>query len=148
MKYFIYYSASGNDDFLAEQLKAIGFEIVKVEMIKPIKKVGFFSILKYGFRAGRQKREKIKVLHIELKEDDQVVVGSPIWNDRLSTPMNTVLDILELNKETTEFIVYPAGETANKVKDQLKDRGFIKEPIVFPHPLKSQDKIGEIIKQL
>ena len=148
MKYFVYFSASGNGDFLAEQLKAKGFEIVKVEMVKPIKKVGFFSILKYGFRAGAQKKEKIKELNLELKEDDQVVVGSPIWNDRLSTPINTVLDVLSLNKETTTFIVYPAGETANKVRNQLKDRGFIKEPIVFPHPLKSQDKIEEIIKQL
>ena len=148
MKYFIYFSASGNGDFLAEQLKAKGFEIIKVELAKPIKKVGFFTILKFGFRAGAQKREKIKELNIEIKEDDQVVVGSPIWNDRLSTPINTVLDVLSLNKETTEFIVYPAGETANKVKNQLKERGFIKEPIIFPHPLKSQDKIEEIINQL
>ena len=148
MKYFIYFSASGNGDFLAEQLKAKGFEIIKVELVKPIKKVGFFTILKFGFRAGAQKREKIKELNIEIKEDDQVVVGSPIWNDRLSTPINTVLDVLGLNKETTEFIVYPAGETANKVKNQLKERGFIKEPIIFSHPLKSQDKIEEIINQL
>ena len=148
MKYFIYFSASGNGDYLAEQLKTKDFEIVKVEMLKPIKKVGFFTILKFGFRAGAQKREKIKELNIEIKEDDQVVVGSPIWNDRLSTPINTVLDVLSLHKETTEFIVYPAGETANKVKNQLKERGFIKEPIIFPHPLKSQDKIEEVINQL
>ena len=39
MKYFIYYSASGNGDFIAEKLKEKGYEPLKVEMVKPIKKI-------------------------------------------------------------------------------------------------------------
>ena len=146
MKYFIYFSLSGNGDFIAEKLKEKGYEPIKVEMIKPIKKVGFFSMMKYGFKAGLSKREKIKPLNLDLKEDDEVIIGSPIWNDRLATPINTVLALLGLNKETTSFLVYPAGETANKVKNQLKKLGFKKEPIIYPHPLKDQEKINEIIK--
>ncbi len=148
MKYFIYFSVSGNGDFLADRFKEKGFQPVKVELIKPIKKVGFFTILKFGFRAGLQKKEKIKEINIDLKEGDEVIIGSPIWNDRLSTPINAVLSQLALNKETTSFIVYPAGETAKKVVDQLKKLGFSKEPIVYPHPLKSPEQFEVALKQL
>ena len=45
-KYFIYFSATGNGDFLAELLKQKGYEPVKVEMVKQMGKVGFWKILK------------------------------------------------------------------------------------------------------
>ena len=148
MKYFVYFSASGNGDFIANFLKEKGYEIVKVETLKPFGKVNFFRILKYGFRAGAQKKEKIKELNIELKEDDEVVIGSPIWNDRLSTPINTVLDKIEFNKETTKFIVYPAGDKAVKVVGQLEKLGFKNQPIIYQYPLKNQEKINDILSYL
>ncbi len=145
-KYFVYFSASGNGDFIAEKLKEKGYQPVKVEMVKPIKKVGFFTILKFGFRAGAKKKEKIQDINIEFKEDDEVVIGSPIWNDRLSTPINALLEKYPFNKETTKFIVYPAGETAKKVVNQLKQLGFKNEPIIYPHPLKDPNKLEELFK--
>ena len=148
MKYFIYFSASGNGDFIASFLKEKGYEIVKVETLKPFGKVNFFRILKYGFRAGAQKREKIKDINLELKEDDIVVIGSPIWNDRLSTPINTVLDKIAFNKESTKFIVHPAGDSAKKVFEQIKKLGFKNEPLVYSYPLKNQDKINDILNYL
>ena len=147
-KYFVYFSASGNGDFVAEKLKENGYQPVKVEMVKPIKKVGFFTILKFGFRAGAKKKEKIQDINIEFKEDDEVVIGSPIWNDRLSTPINALLDKYPFNKETTKFIVYPAGETAKKVITQLEKLGFKEAPIVIQYPLKYQEKALELIKNL
>ena len=148
MKYFVYFSASGNGDFIANFLKERGYEIVKVETLKPFGKVNFFRILKYGFRAGAQKREKIKDINLELKSDDEVVIGSPIWNDRLSTPINTVLDKIAFNKETTKFLVYPAGEKANKVFEQIEKLDFKNKPFVYPNPLKNQDKINDILNYL
>ena len=145
MKYFVYFSASGNGDFIAECLKELGYTPIKVEMIKPIKKINFFSIMKYGFRAGMNKKEKIKELNLGLKDDDEVVIGSPIWNDKLSTPINTLLDKYSFNKETTNFILYPAGEGTNKSLIQLEKLGFKNKPIVYSNPLKNQDKVKELL---
>ena len=147
-KYFIYFSLTGNGDDLAEQLKEKGYEPIKVEMVKKPKKVGFFTILKYGGRAMTKKREKINELKIDLHDDDLVIVGSPIWNDRLSTPIWTVLDQLKLNKETTKFILYPAGKSTNKSKVQLQKLGFVLEPLVVPYPLKYVEETKELIKDL
>lgn len=146
MKYFVYFSASGNGDFIAEYLKELGYTPIKVEMIKPIKKINFFSIMKYGFRAGMNKKEKIKELNLGLKDDDEVVIGSPIWNDKLSTPINTLLDKYSFNKETTNFILYPAGEGTNKSLIQLEKLGFKNKPIVYSNPLKNQEKAKELLK--
>ena len=54
-KYFVYFSVTGNGDFLASELKQYGYTPIKVEMVKPIKKVGFWFILKYGGRATFKK---------------------------------------------------------------------------------------------
>ena len=147
-KYFVYFSASGNGDFLASELEKKGYKPVKIELEKPIKKVGFFAILKYGGRAMLSKREKIKDISLELQNDDLVIVGSPIWNDRLSTPVLTAIDKLELNKETTKFILYPAGDGTKKSLKQIEKMGFKEAPIVIQYPLKYQEKALELIKNL
>ena len=147
-KYFVYYSATGNGDFLAELLKEAGYEPVKVETIKPMGKVGFFKILHYGGQAMMNKKAKIKELNLVLQDDDLVVIGSPIWNDRLSTPINAVLAKYNFNKETTGFVLYPAGEGTKKSKEQIKKLGFIKEPIVIQNPLKYKDTVKEKLEKL
>ena len=147
-KYFIYFSLTGNGDFLASELKQYGYTPVKVEMVKKIKKVGFFFILRYGGRATFNKKEKIQPLNLELKEDDVVVIGSPIWGDRLSTPINTVLKQLSLNKDTTKFALYPAGEDTKKSLQKLAKLGFTQEAIVISNPLKKMDEAKEILKKL
>ena len=145
MKYFVYYSASGNGDFIAGKMKELGYEIVKVDMVKPIGKIGFFKILKYGFKAMGNKKADIQEVNLELKEEDEVVIGSPIWNDRLSTPINAVLDKFVFNKETTKFILYPAGSGTKKSFKQLESLGFKQVPVVYSNPLKNQDKIEELL---
>ena len=145
-KYFVYFSATGNGDFLASLYEAKGYQPVKVETVKPLGKINFFKIIKLGGEAGMKKKEKIKELSLELKEDDEVIIGSPIWNDRLSTPINTVLDKYQFNKETTKFVLYPAGEKTKASIKRIKKMGFIQEPLVIVYPLKNQDKVKEFLK--
>lgn len=148
MKYFIYFSATGNGDFLAELLKEKGYSPIKVEMVKPIGKIGFFKIIKYGGHAMQNRKAEIKEINLELKEDDEVIIGSPIWNDRLSTPINTVLDKLPLSKEATKFILYPAGEGTKKSLKQLAKLGFTSNPVIISYPLKKQEQAKKLIENL
>ena len=147
-KYFIYFSATGNGDFLASELKEYGYTPIKVEMVKPIKKVGFWFILKYGGRATFKKKDKIKPVELELKDDDLVVIGSPIWGDHLSTPINMLLTQFSFNKEATRFVLYPAGEDTKKSLVQIQKLGFIQEAIVISYPLKKMDAAKELLKKL
>ena len=148
MKYFIYFSATGNGDYLAELLKEYGYTPIKIEMVKPIGKIGFWKILSYGGKAMFNKKAKIKDIDLELKEADVVVVGSPIWNDRLSTPINALLAKFDFNKETTKFILYPAGEGTKKSFAQIAKLGFTQTPIVISYPLKKQEQAKQLLKSL
>ena len=146
MRYFVYFSLTGNGDYLASLMEEKGYTPVKVEMVKRPKKVGFFTILNYGGRAGFKMKEKIQSLNIEIKPEDEVVIGSPVWNDRLSTPILTVLDQYNFNKETTRFIFYPAGETTKKAYKQIMKMGFIKGGVTISYPLKKKEEAEKIIK--
>ena len=147
MKYFIYFSATGNGDYIASLLEEKGYQLVKVEMAKPIKKVGFGFILRYGGEASINKKAKIKDLSFELKEDDEVTIGTPLWNDRLSTPINTVLANYNFNKETTKFIFYLGGSSAKAAKKRLIKLGFKQEPLVIYQPLKNQEETKKLLEK-
>ena len=95
-----------------------------------------------------KKKEKLQEIKLELQNDDLVIVGSPIWNDRLSTPVITALGQLDLNKETTKFILYPAGSGTKKSLTQIEKLGFKETPIIIQYPLKYQEKALELIKNL
>ena len=146
MKYFVYFSLTGNGDFLADLLKEKGYEPLKIEMLKTPKKVGFFTILKYGGRAMTNKKEKLADIPLFIRDEDEVIIGSPIWNDRLSTPINAILDKIAFNKETTKFVLYPAGEGTKKSLKQIEKLGYKQAPIVYSYPLKNKERIKELLK--
>ena len=148
MKYFIYFSLTGNGDFLAEELSKKGYQPIKVELVKGPKKVGFFTILKYGGRVMFKKKEQLKPIELSIDKNDEVFIGSPIWADHLSTPITTVLSMFDFNKETTGFILYPAGEGTKKSFKEIKKLGFNKEPIVISNPKKKKEAALEIFAKI
>lgn len=145
-KYFVYYSATGNGDYLASLLEEKGYAPIKIEMIKPIGKMSFFKILRFGGKAMFNQKAKIQKVELELKDDDVVVIGSPIWNDRLSTPINRILNDFSFNKETTCFVLYPAGEGTKKSFKQIRKLGFIKTPVVISYPLKKKEEAIRLLE--
>ena len=145
-KYFVYFSFTGNGDYIASLLKEKGYEPVKIELVKSPKKIGFWQILSYGGRAMFNKKEKLKEIEFKLNPEDEVVIGSPIWNDRVSTPIMTLMDKYDFNKETTKFILYPAGEKTKKSLKQIKKLGFVTEPLVISYPLKKTEECQKLIE--
>ena len=144
-KFFIYYSLTGNGKFLASVFEQLGFISVQIEMKKEIKKVGFFTIIKYGGRAMFNKKEKLKPYFNEFEEGDEIIIGSPIWNDRLSTPIRTLLKEQQFDKDKTQFLLYPAGEGTKKSLKQLQKMGFTSKPVVISKPMQDEEKTKEII---
>lgn len=145
-KYFIYYSHSGNGDFLAELLTKSDVSLIKIQPKKHIKKMGFFRILKYGGLAMMGKRTPIQNIDLVLDKEDVVVIGSPIWNDRIATPILTLLDKYEFDKKTTQFVFYSGGGEAKHAIKQITKLGFEKEAIVLKQPLSNKEEAKEKLK--
>ncbi len=121
-KLFIYYSLTGNGDLIAENLKnKKGIAIRKVQTLKKFPKFKVAQILKCGFLASINSKAKLKDFDSNLKGYDEIIIGSPIWNARLSTPINTVLDELDLSKKKLTFVLYSGSGSAPKAVDKITE---------------------------
>lgn len=144
-KLFIYFSLTGNGDLVADHLKEKGFEIRKVEMKKRLPKSFFFCIMTGGFLAGTGAKSKLKPYDQNIDGYDEIIIGSPIWNGRFSSPLNRLLNDIDFKGKNIKF-VFTAGsgegkkalEKANKLYPEAKCI-FLKEPRKYNEELNKLD---------
>lgn len=118
-KIFIYYSHSGNGDKVANYLMTKGIDIRKV-IAKDLPKGKFGSIMTGGFLATINHKTKLIDFNSDINSYDHVIIGTPIWNSRLSCPINTVLSKLDLTNKKLTFILYSATGNDNKAMKKIK----------------------------
>ena len=147
-KIFVYFSETGNGDVVADYLKDNGYDIRKVEAKKKLPKVMFFQMMVGGFQAATGKRPKVLDFDTNIDKYDEVVIGSPIWFDRLAAPTNTMLDKLDLSNKKVSFILYSGGGTninGNKQINELFKDAKIVELKSPKHHKEELDKLKELI---
>lgn len=139
---FIYFSLTGNLDLVANQYKEKGIDVIKVELLKKFPKTKFFMILKGGFLAAKNAKTPIKDVNLDITNYDLVIIGSPIWNGRLSSPINTVLDRLDLTNKQVEFVFSAGSGEGKKALEKVNSLynnpkvTFLKEPKKYNEELK------------
>ena len=119
---FIYYSLSGNGDLIADYLKSKKIDIRKIKTSEELPKNFILRILTGGFLAGINHKGKLIDFNNNIEKYDEIIIGSPIWNGRLSCPINTVLDKLDLKNKNFMFILYSGSGKAPKTEKLLKKR--------------------------
>jgi flavodoxin len=138
---FIYFSLTGNCDLVAEHLKEKGFETRKVEMKKPLPKSFFFSVMTGGFLAGMGVKSKLKDYDHNIEGYDEIVIGSPIWNGRFSSPLNRLLKEIDFKGKNVKFVFTAgSGEGKHALKKANKlypgaECIFLKEPKKYKEEL-------------
>ena len=141
-KLFIYYSLSGNGDLIAEFLKHT-HDIRKIRTKEPLPKNKVLQILSGGFKATIHYKDKLLNFNNNIDDYDEIIIGSPIWNDRLCSPINTVLEELNLNNKTVKFILYSGSGKAAKAAYTIKKR-FNAEIFLLKEPLKNPEELNKI----
>lgn len=121
-KIFIYYSLSGNGDIIANYLKSKNIEIRKVKPVKVLPNNMAFRILTGGFLAGINHKDELIDFDNNIENYDEIIIGSPIWNGKLSCPINTVLDKINLDNKKIRFILYSGSGKAPKTEKMLKEK--------------------------
>ena len=119
-KLFIYFSLSNNGDIIAEEFKNKGYEIRKVISKSKYPKNKFMLMMIGGYKSSFNKKDKLINFDNDISSYDKIVIGSPIWNDRISAPINGVLDLVDLNNKNVEFVLYSASGEANNASDRIK----------------------------
>ena len=144
-KLFIYYSLTGNGEVVAKKMQEKGYELRKVETVKGLPKVFFFAMLSGGFQAGLKKKAKLKEFDYDISNYDKIVIGSPIWNGRISPAINTILANLNLEGKALSFVFYAgSGEGKHALKRINKEYPnakciFLKQPKGNPEELSKLD---------
>lgn len=143
-KLFIYYTLSGNGDAVAAYLRKKGFDARKVEPSKQPPKKFFFQILQCGFNAGRQYCEPLKDYNPDVSAYDTVVIGSPVWNGRLSCPINTVLKETDLKGKKVAFVLYSGSGEAKKAEQQIRAAVPDAEIVHLKEPKKNPETLERL----
>ena len=142
-KLFIYYSFSGNGDAVASRLAEQGFEIRKVESELKLGKSLFSQIMKGGFSAGIGQKPKLIAYDGDVSGYEEICIGSPVWNARLASPVNTVLRDTDLNGKKLSFVLYSGSGTGKKADEKLK-KEYPEAKII--HLKQPKDNPGEFEK--
>lgn len=121
-KIFIYYSLTGNGDLVANYLKQKGYEIIKVITEEPLPNNFILRTLTGGYKAMINYEDKISNFNTDISNYEDVIIGSPIWNDRLSSPINTVLKRIEIKDKKLSFILYSGKGNAKIATKLIKDK--------------------------
>ncbi len=135
---FIYYSYTGNGDLLAEELRKKGIDVRKVERRKKLPKSFFWGIMTGGFLAGIKHKDALSNFDNNIEGYDHILIGSPVWNGRFCSPINTVLANLSFEGKKLTFLLYAgSGEGPKAVKRIHKEYPnaeivLLKEPKKYP----------------
>ena len=140
-KLFIYYSHTGNGDVVSTFFKEKGYEIRKVVEKKKMPKSFFMQMMVGGFRAGIGAKGKLVNYNNDVKEYDEVVIASPIWNKKFPPATNAVLKETDLSNKKVTFVLYSGSGTGPKATEKInklfKNASiiYLKEPKKYPEEL-------------
>ena len=143
-KLFIYYSNSGNGEVVARYLEKQGFDIRKVETKYKLSRHMFFAMMKGGFHALVGKKAKLINYNNDVSEYDVIYIGSPIWNSRLTPPINTVLKNTDLTNKKLTFVFYSGGGTSKKASKKINKLYNSPTIINLKQPKKYSDELKKL----
>ena len=143
-KIFVYYSNSGNGDEIAKYLKEKNYNIEKIITKNPLPKNKFLSILIGGYKATIGYKDKIEKLKNNIEEYEEILIGSPIWNGRLSSPINSLLSDYSLDNKKLTFILYSASGSPNKATIVLKNKYPNATIINLKEPKKYKEELEKL----
>lgn len=147
-KIFIYYSLTGNGDVVADYLKDKGYDIRKVITKEKLPNNFILRILTGGYKAMINYEDKLIDFDDDIKNYDEIVIGSPIWNSRLSSPINTVLKRINLDNKKLTFILYSGSKKSNKATEMLKKKYKNSLIISLKEPKNNKDELDKIISDI
>ena len=142
-KIFIYYSLTNNGDVVADVFKEKGYEIRKVETKKKYPNNKFLMIMAGGYKATFNKKDKLLEFDSDISNYNKIVIGSPIWNDRLSAPINSVISLLDLKDKDISFVFYSASGKGDHAKEKVKDL-FGADSIILKEPKANKKELNKL----
>ena len=142
-KIFIYYSMYGNGDLISDIYKEKGYDIRKVISKVNYPKKMFPLMMIGGFKALFKIKDKLVDFDNNIDNYDEIVIGTPIWFDRVSAPINSVLKVLDLSNKKVSFILWSASGNATKAVERIS-KEYNTNITILKEPKKNKDELKKI----
>ena len=116
----VYYSRSGNTRFVAEKIsQKIGGDIE--EIIDKKRRKGPLGFVIGGFDATRGRKTDIAEMKKSPRDYDLIVVGTPMWNKRITPAVRTYLEDNKFSKKRVALFCTNNGSQSERVFKTLKE---------------------------
>ena len=108
----VYYSLSGNTEEAAKKIaKDLGADLLKLETVKAMPKSFAAQLFVGGGQVAFNHIPKLKPINVDLDSNDEIILGSPIWNSKGVPAVNAFLkDEKAAAKVTSLFFLSGGGE--------------------------------------
>jgi flavodoxin len=114
----VYYSRTGTTREVAERISTLlGGEIEEIH--DTVKRSGMIGWLKAGRDAGSRKLTTLETVKTNPATYDIVLIGTPIWNHTLSTPVRTYISQYKGSFKKVAFFC-TAGGTKDSPFDEME----------------------------
>ena len=143
-KLFVYYSYTGNGDLVAGRMAGQGYYLRAVKRKKKMPKSFFWGIMTGGFLASVGKKDKLVDFDENIGDYDEIVIGSPIWNARFASPINTVLSKLNFEGKKVSFLLYSGSGEAPKAVERIKKEYPTAKIVLLKEPKKYPDELEKL----
>ena len=116
----VYYSRSGNTRFVAEKIsQKIGGDIE--EIIDKKRRKGPLGFFIGGFDATRGRKTDIAEMKKSPRDYDLIVVGTPMWNKRITPAVRTYLEDNKFSEKRVALFCTNNGSQSERVFKTLKE---------------------------
>jgi flavodoxin len=112
----IYYSFSGNNEFLARELqKRLDCDIQKIVELKKRKSLDILLDLIF------KRKTKIEKSDFDLQQYDRAILIAPIWAGKIATPLRSFIDLEKDSLKEYSFITVCSGpdDQDQRITDEL-----------------------------
>lgn len=131
---------------VANYLEDKNIDVLEVISKRKMPKNRILCILKGGFLAGLNRRDKLIDFNPLVDKYNEIIIGSPIWNDHLTPAINTVLDKLDNTNKKISFILYSGSGMAPKTINRLNNKYHNSKIVILKEPKKNGYELKKIDK--
>ena len=146
-KLFIYYSLTGNGDYVSLLFRDKGYDVKKVETVIAYPKKFFPLMLKGGFRAMANKCDKLKDYEINLDLYNDIVIATPIWASKVTPAINEILKKFDFSNKNLSFIFYSGSGNSMKAEKKIKKKFPLSKTFSLKMPTENKDEAKKIIDE-
>jgi flavodoxin len=115
----VFYSRTGNSKFVAKKVASeLGADIEEVVDLK--NRRGWLGFIRAGYDATRDKETKIEKTQKSPWDYDLIVLGTPVWNSRLTPAIRTYLKENDLSQKRVALFSTNEGRGNEKTLSMMK----------------------------